>query len=104
MALRPGCAHHLGGPGVSLAPELPTKSRGSLQERDRLGEPPQAIMVLGWLEGVWWPVVHILPVSYHQVWRMISVVGTFETCRRTLKMSANRGRSEVIGAQSNRRD
>jgi hypothetical protein len=26
--------------------------------------------------------------------------GTFETCRRTLKMSANRGRVEVSGVQS----
>jgi hypothetical protein len=32
------------------------------------------------------------------------VYGTFETCRPTLKMSVYRGRPEVIGAQSNRRD
>src|SRR6202165_292639 len=29
-----------------------------------------------------------------------SVVGTFETCRRALKMSVHRGRPEVIGAPS----
>src|SRR2546428_4716602 len=28
--------------------------------------------------------------------------GTFETCRRTLNMSVNRGRPEVIGARSER--
>jgi hypothetical protein len=32
-----------------------------------------------------------------------SVVGTFETCRRTLRMSVYRGRPEVIGARSERR-
>jgi hypothetical protein len=30
--------------------------------------------------------------------------GTFEACRRTLRVSVCRGRPEVIGAQSNRRD
>jgi hypothetical protein len=33
-----------------------------------------------------------------------STHGTFETCRRTLNMSANRGRSEVVGLGSERRD
>src|ERR1019366_4515093 len=33
---------------------------------------------------------------------MTSVVGTFETCRRTLKMSAYRGRPEVGGARPRR--
>ena len=33
-----------------------------------------------------------------------SPIGTFETCRQTLKLSAYRGRPEVIGAQSERRD
>ena len=33
-----------------------------------------------------------------------SGVGTFETCRPTLRMSANRGRPEVTGARSKRRD
>src|SRR5207253_2485393 len=32
-----------------------------------------------------------------------SLVGTFETCRRTLKMSAYRTKPEVIGARSERR-
>ena len=32
-----------------------------------------------------------------------SLVGTFETCRRTLRMSVYRGRPEVIGARSERR-
>jgi hypothetical protein len=35
---------------------------------------------------------------------LISVNGTFETCRRALGMSANRGRPEVNGARSERRD
>src|SRR5713101_7065880 len=35
---------------------------------------------------------------------VMSGFGTFETCRRTLKRSAYRGRSEVIGSQSERRD
>jgi hypothetical protein len=30
--------------------------------------------------------------------------GTFETCQRTLRMSANRGRPEVAGGQSKRRE
>jgi len=30
----------------------------------------------------------------------MSLAGTFETCRRALKMSAYRGGSEVVGAQS----
>src|ERR1035437_7680047 len=33
---------------------------------------------------------------------MTSVVGTFETCRRTMKMSAYRGRPEVGGARPRR--
>jgi CheY-like chemotaxis protein len=33
-----------------------------------------------------------------------SLDGTFETCRRTQKMSAIRGRPEVIGARSKRRE
>src|SRR6266436_2814647 len=33
-----------------------------------------------------------------------STHGSFETCRRTLRMSAYRGRPEVIGARSERRD
>src|SRR5665811_2550970 len=33
----------------------------------------------------------------------MTAIGTFETCRRTLRMSANRGRLEVIGARSERR-
>jgi hypothetical protein len=32
---------------------------------------------------------------------LISGFGTFETCRLTLGMSANRGRSEVSGAPAN---
>src|SRR6202043_2088749 len=36
--------------------------------------------------------------------RSMSVHGTFETCRRTLKRPAYRGRSEVIGARLERRD
>jgi len=32
-----------------------------------------------------------------------STHGTFETCRRTLRMSVYRGRPEVIGARSERR-
>jgi hypothetical protein len=32
-----------------------------------------------------------------------SLVGTFETCRRTLRMSADRGRPEVKGRRSKRR-
>jgi len=32
-----------------------------------------------------------------------SPIGTFETCRRTLRMSAVRGRPEVTGRHSNRR-
>jgi ketosteroid isomerase-like protein len=32
--------------------------------------------------------------------RMMSLVGTFETCRGTLKMSVHRGRPEVAGARS----
>src|SRR6185312_15261393 len=35
--------------------------------------------------------------------RDMTVVGTFETCRRTPKMSACRGRPEVIGPPSKRR-
>jgi hypothetical protein len=31
-------------------------------------------------------------------------IGTFETCQPTLKMSANRGRAEVIGVWSKRRE
>ena len=31
-------------------------------------------------------------------------IGAFETCRQTLKMSATRGRPEVSGARSRRRD
>jgi hypothetical protein len=31
-------------------------------------------------------------------------LGTFETCRPALKMSVHRGRSEVIGGRSERRD
>jgi len=34
----------------------------------------------------------------------IYVPGTFETCRMTLGMSANRGRPEVIGRPSKRRE
>src|SRR6266404_1788208 len=34
----------------------------------------------------------------------MSVRGTFETCRRTLKRSAYGGRPEVIGTRSERRD
>ncbi|MEA2911029.1 MAG: hypothetical protein QOJ15_3110 [Bradyrhizobium sp.] len=34
----------------------------------------------------------------------MSVLGTFETCRLTLKMSAYRGRPEMAPASSNRRE
>jgi hypothetical protein len=34
----------------------------------------------------------------------VSVCGTFETCRPVPPMSVGRGRPEVIGASSNRRD
>jgi hypothetical protein len=34
----------------------------------------------------------------------MSLHGTFETCRRYLKMSAHRGRPEVISARPERRD
>jgi hypothetical protein len=33
-----------------------------------------------------------------------SVIGTFETCRHTLMMSACRGRPEVVGGRRNRRE
>ena len=34
----------------------------------------------------------------------MSLIGTFETCRPALKMSVHRGRSEVTGGRSERRD
>jgi hypothetical protein len=36
--------------------------------------------------------------------RMMTAIGTFETCRGALKMAAYRGRPEVSGAQAERRD
>ena len=39
---------------------------------------------------------------YGSVARLL--LGTFETCRRTLRMSADRGRPEVAGLRSERRD
>jgi hypothetical protein len=33
-----------------------------------------------------------------------SPIGTFETCQRTVRMSANRGRPEVAGGRSKRRE
>ena len=35
---------------------------------------------------------------------LTSAVGTFETCRPAVTMSASWGRSEVVGGGSNRRD
>jgi hypothetical protein len=34
----------------------------------------------------------------------MSLVGTFETCQPALRMSVHRGRPEVVGPRSNRRD
>jgi len=34
----------------------------------------------------------------------MSAIGTFETCRRTLRMAADRGGPEVAGRPSKRRD
>ena len=42
--------------------------------------------------------------SREMSWAAASLLGTFETCRRTLKMSAYRGKTEVIGTPLERRD
>src|SRR2546430_13636676 len=40
---------------------------------------------------------------YHQS-RLMSGIGTFETCRRTVTMSVYKGRAEVVGTRPNRRE